>query len=62
MIIDGEELINEKELATLCGLSLRWVHGIRYRNKSFPYYKLNGRVYFKESEVNQWLKDNLKSC
>ena len=60
MIIDNQEYLNEKEIASLCGLSLRWVKGIRYQHKDFPFYKLNGRVYFKPCEVNKWLKENLK--
>lgn len=61
MIVDGQEYLSEKEIASICGVSVRWIHGIRYKRKDFPIYKLNGRVYFKPCEVNQWLKENLKS-
>jgi predicted DNA-binding transcriptional regulator AlpA len=60
MIIDGQKYINEKELASLYDMSLRWVRRIRYNDKKFPYYKLNGRVFFNEFEVNEWLKTNMK--
>jgi hypothetical protein len=38
---------------------LRWVRRIRYTAKDFPYYKLNGRVYYKEIEIDKWFKINL---
>ena len=59
MNINGLRYLTEKELSTKCGKSLRWLKKIRYDDSNFPYYKLNGRVYFIESEVNQWLADNL---
>lgn len=59
MILDGQKFFTEKEVASHYGVSLRWIRQIRYSAKDFPYYKLNGRVFYKEAEVNNWLKDNL---
>lgn len=59
MIVDGQKFFTEKEVASHYDVSLRWVRQIRYSAKDFPYYKLNGRVFYKESEVNKWFKANL---
>lgn len=59
MIVDGARYITEKEVASQYGRSIRWVRKIRYADKDFPYYKLNGRVYFNVSEVDLWFKQNL---
>jgi hypothetical protein len=59
MIVDGMNYITEKEVASQYGRSIKWVRRIRYSDKDFPYYKLNGRVFFNENEVGQWFKDNL---
>ncbi len=61
MFVDGERYITEKELANQCGRSIKWVRRIRYSDKEFPYYKLNGRVFFNPMEVDQWFKENLKA-
>jgi len=59
MILNGQKFLNEKEVASQYDVSLRWVRRIRYSSKDFPYYKLNGRVLYKEDEVDNWLKKNL---
>ena len=59
MIVDGQKYFTEKEVANSCGVSMRWVRRARISSKDFPYYKLNGRVFYKQNEVNKWLKDNL---
>lgn len=59
MIVDGAKYITEKEVASHYGRSIKWVRRIRYSDKEFPYYKLNGRVFFNELEVDQWFKNNL---
>lgn len=61
MIIDGQEYITEKEIASMCGVSRRWVKGMRHKDKKFPCYQLNGRIFFKEPEVMQWLKEHMKA-
>jgi hypothetical protein len=59
MILDNNKFFTEKELASHYSVSLRWVRRIRYTAKDFPYYKLNGRVYYKEIEIDKWFKINL---
>lgn len=60
MIVNGARYITEKEVAYMYDKSLRWVRKIRYSDKNFPYYKLNGRVYFNPTEIDLWFKENLK--
>lgn len=60
MIIDGKRYINEKEVSALYDKSLTWLRRIRLENKNFPYYKLHGRVYFSQIELDKWFKENLK--
>lgn len=60
MIVDGIKYITEKEVAHLCGRTVAWVRKIRYAGLHFPYYKLNGRVFYIENEVIVWFKDNLR--
>ncbi len=59
MVVDGKSYITEKEVASQYGRSVKWVRKIRYSDKDFPYYKLNGRVFFNATEVDQWFKHNL---
>jgi len=60
MVINGLKYITEKEVASLYGRSVRWVRKIRYADKDFPYYKLNGRVFFNTEELDNWFFKNLK--
>jgi excisionase family DNA binding protein len=50
-----ERLLNIKELSQLLsvkeGTIYTWVH-----QELIPYYKLNGLVRFRESEINEWIK------
>jgi len=62
MIIDGQSYITEKEVASKYGRSVKWVRKIRYSGQDFPYYKLNGRIFFNDIEVNEWFRDNLVPC
>lgn len=61
MVVNGIRYITEKEVASLYGRSVRWVRKIRYSDKQFPYYKLNGRVYFNVEELDLWFSNNLKA-
>lgn len=60
MIVNGALYITEKEVASLYGRSVRWVRKIRYADRDFPYYKLNGRVFFNQEELDLWFSKNLK--
>lgn len=59
MILNGQKYFTEKEVSSRYEVSLGWVRRLRYSDKNLPYYKLNGRVFYKEEEVNKWLKENL---
>jgi predicted DNA-binding transcriptional regulator AlpA len=61
MIINGQQYMNEKEVAAYYETSLPWVRRMRYSNKNFPYYKMVGRVYFSKTELDKWFKENLKA-
>jgi hypothetical protein len=58
--LDGEKLINEKELSTRYGLSMRWFQKNRYSENKIPFFKLNGHVFYNPKDVDGWLKENLK--
>lgn len=60
MVVNGLRYITEKEVASLYGQSVRWVRKIRYSDKGFPYYKLHGRVFFNQDELDVWFSKNLK--
>lgn len=59
--IANEKYLVEKELSLLCGLSVHWFRKARWEGKSPPYYKLNGKIFYKEHEVNDWFVNNLKN-
>lgn len=59
LTINDEKYLVEKELSSKYGLSIHWFRRTRYEGRGPPFHKLNGKVYYKESEVNKWFKDNL---
>lgn len=58
--IAGEKYLVEKELSSKYGLSVYWFRKARYAGRTPNYHKLNGKVYYKENEVDEWFKENLK--
>jgi excisionase family DNA binding protein len=60
MIINGQKFVTEKEVSTHFGMSISWIRKLRYES-NLPYHKLKRKVLFNESEVDTWLKDNLKA-
>lgn len=56
----GEKYLMEKEVASKYGLSTQWFRRARYCNNSPVYHKLHGKVYYKEENVDEWFKENLK--
>lgn len=60
LILDGVKYLVEKEVSAKYGLSVHWFRKARYDGKSPPYHKLNGKVYYTEEHVDNWLKQNLK--
>lgn len=57
--IDGKKYLVEKELSSKYGLSIHWFRRARYEGHTPTYHKLNGKVYYDEALVDEWLKDNL---
>jgi len=57
--IAGEKYLVEKELSNKYGLSKHWFRKARYEGKSPTYHKLNGKVYYKEDQVDEWFKSHL---
>lgn len=60
LVIDGEKYLVEKEASVKYGLSPHWFRRARYSGNSPKYHKLNGRIYYKEAQIDEWLKDHLK--
>ena len=60
MVIDGKKYVTEKEIARHFDKSVKWVQLMRYDNKDFPHYKLNGRVLFIQEQVDTWIKKRLQ--
>lgn len=59
LIVDGNRYLLEKELSAKHGLSVHWFRRARYEEKSPKYHKLYGKVYYREDEVDEWLKENM---
>lgn len=57
--IDGRKFLVEKELSQKYGLSIHWFRKARYQGKTPAYHKLNGKVYYQEEIVDEWLKANM---
>jgi len=60
LTINGEKYLVEKEASSKYGLSIHWFRRTRYEGKSPPYHKLNGKVYYREHDVDEWFKANMK--
>ena len=57
-MIAAKSMLNIKEAAIILGMT---IEGVRYlvRNNTLPYYKPNvHRLYFKKSEVEDWIMQN----
>lgn len=59
MNLGEKRYITEKEVARNRDISVKWVQNMRYRYSDFPHYKLNGRVYFLQDEVDKWIKKHM---
>ncbi len=60
LTINGEKYLVEKEASSKHGLSIHWFRCARWQRKGPPYHKLNGKVYYKETDVDGWFKENMK--
>lgn len=59
LTINGEKYLVEKELSSKYGLSVHWFRRARYEGHSPIYHKLQGKVYYKENQVDDWFKENM---
>ena len=50
-----ERLLNIKDLSQLLSFKAGTIYGWIHQDL-IPYYKLNGLVRFRESEINEWIK------
>jgi mevalonate kinase len=55
--IDGEELLDNQDLLQMLKISHRSLQ--RYRSSGkLPYYTISGKLYYKLSDVHQFLRDS----
>ncbi|MEA1849662.1 helix-turn-helix domain-containing protein [Chryseobacterium sp. MHB01] len=55
--IDGEELLDNQDLLQMLKISNRSLQ--RYRsNGKLPYYTISGKLYYKLSDVHQFIRDS----
>ena len=55
--IDGEELLDNQDLLQMLKISNRSLQ--RYRsNRKLPYYTISGKLYYKLSDVHQFIRDS----
>jgi hypothetical protein len=58
--IDGEVLLDNQDVLQLLKISSRSLQ--RYRtNKKLPYYTISGKLYYKQSDVHQLIRECLSS-
>ena len=58
--IDGEQLLDNQDVLQLLRISSRSLQ--RYRSdKKLPYYKISGKLYYKKSDVEQFIRNNFHS-
>ncbi|WP_121967474.1 helix-turn-helix domain-containing protein [Myroides sp. N17-2] len=57
--IDGEELLDSQDVMSLFKISPRSLQ--RYRSDGkLPYYTISGKLYYKRSDVNQFIRECFK--
>ncbi len=58
--IDGEELLDNQDLLQMLKISNRSLQ--RYRSSGkLPYYTISGKLYYKLSDVHQFIRDSFSS-
>lgn len=56
--VDGEELLDNQDLRQMLKISNRTLQ--RYRsNGRLPYYTISGKLYYKLSDVHQFIRESL---
>ncbi len=58
--IDGEELLDNQDILQMLKISGRSLQ--RYRSSGkLPYYTISGKIYYKLSDVHQFVRESFKS-
>ncbi|MNQ39278.1 Helix-turn-helix domain protein [compost metagenome] len=58
--IDGEELLDNQDILQMLKISARSLQ--RYRSSGkLPYYTISGKIYYKLSDVHQFVRDSFNS-
>ncbi|MCY0969899.1 helix-turn-helix domain-containing protein [Chryseobacterium wangxinyae] len=58
--IDGQQLLDNQDVLMLLKISSRSLQ--RYRSdKKLPYYTISGKLYYKKSDVDQFIRSNFHS-
>ena len=58
LIISGtKEVLTTEELSLFSGLSLSRIYAL-VNERQIPHYKHNRRIYFKKSEIEEWMLQN----
>ena len=58
--IDGEELLDNQDLLQMLKISHRSLQRYRSTGK-IPYYTISGKLYYKLSDVHQFIRDSFSS-
>jgi len=59
-IIDGEELLDNQDILQILKISPRSLQ--RYRSSGkLPYYTISGKIYYKLSDVHQFIRESFTS-
>lgn len=58
--IDGEELLDNQDLLQMLKISHRSLQRYRSTGK-IPYYTISGKLYYKLSDVHQFIRDSFNS-
>lgn len=58
--VDGEELLDNQDVLQMLKISSRSLQ--RYRSSGrLPYYTISGKIYYKLSDVHQFIRDSFSS-
>lgn len=58
--IDGEELLDNQDLLQMLKISNRSLQQYRSMGK-LPYYTISGKIYYKLSDVHQFIRDSFNA-
>ena len=56
-LLGNKEILTLSEAAMLTGYKEKGLYELT-SNKRIPHYKKNGKLYFKKSELEEWMTDN----